>query len=426
MYKQFRFYYLYTILPFALLMLTAFMYREVVWNTIKSNPHPQINYLIFLIAIGGGLLAIHCVVRLMREVRVFSDFISNLNAGTPPAELQKQALECDASSSYVIRMMAVTAYRTISQQEQIALENEVEKAAKRLASHHTLPSFLGGLLVGVGLLGTFIGLLATLDDIAVLISSFSNLDMKSADPIAVFAQMVKRMEAPMHSMGIAFSASMYGLLGSMIIGFMMVSVKKCQGDLVSVMNSEMAQHIERALMKTGFAYSRHGVEAMKDVSIHIAGSGGGKTSDQGNSTDAQTNTDTSNGNAEDNAKKEFEQELENVNKSGQREDIRVLKRLEIRLAEFIKLQEKAVTAEMNDFQKQRGEMLRNLAENTEAANQFRTELQRIGRQLGGILGLLEKGNGDIQNEIRELTIRLADDAAETHRLLNMQVNPPNE
>lgn len=424
MYKQFRFYYLYTILPFLLLLLTAWMYRDVVWKTIKSNPHPQINYLIFLIAISGGLLAIHCVFRLMREVRVFSNFISQLNAGTPPAELQKQALESDASSAYVIRMMAVTAYRTISQQEQIALENEVEKAAKRLTSNHTLPSFLGGLLVGVGLLGTFIGLLATLDDIAILISSFSNLDMKSADPIAVFAQMVKRMEAPMHSMGIAFSASMYGLLGSMIIGFMMVSVKKCQGDLISVMNSEMAQHIERALMKIGFAYSRHGVEAMKDVSIYI--SGGDKDTKNGNETAAQNNTNSPTKNPDEHAKKELELELENINKSSQQEEVRVLKRLEIRLAEFIKLQEKAVTAEMNDFQKQRGEMLRNLAENTEASNLFRTELQRIGRQLGGILGLLEKGNNDIQNEIRELTIRLADDAAETHRLLSTKSPPPNE
>lgn len=420
MYKQFRFYYLYTILPFAMLMLAAFLYRGVIVHTIQSNPHPQINYLIFMITVVGGVLAIMCIRRLMREVKELSVFINALNAGSPVLDLQKMALECDAGISYVLRMMAVTAQRTMTHQEQIALESEVEKASKRLSSQSTLPSFLGGLLVGVGLLGTFIGLLATLDDIAVLISSFSNLDMKTADPIVVFAQMVKRMEAPMHSMGVAFSASMYGLLGSMIIGFMMVSVKKCLSDLVSVLNSEVAQHIERSLMRTGFAYSRHGVLQQQELA---AGEDVSETQATGVVTGLQENGFMTHsvqaGFAS--GERSVEQELNDVENSVTGEGLRVFKRIEIRLAESIKTQERALTTEIADFQKQRADFLRLLAENNQATTEFRTELQRVGRQLGSILAIMEKGNTEVVSEIRELVIRLADDSAETHRLLSLQV-----
>ena len=211
---------------------------------------------------------------------------------------------------------------------------------------------------------------------------------------------------------------MYGLLGSMIISFMMISVKKCQAELVSVLNSEMAQHIEKALMKMGFAYSRHGVENLKDISINLLGSDG--TPEEGNGQANSSNTEYKASQGHVDNKKTLEEELNNVN------NIRVLRRLEIRLAEFVKIQEKGMAAEINDFQKQRGEMLRSLAEQTEASNQFRTELQRVGRQLGGILTLMEKGNDEMQTEIRELIIRLTDDAAETHRLLGMIASPPKE
>lgn len=420
MYKQFRLYYLYTILPFATLLLAAIMYRQLIAHTIQSNPHPQINYLIFLIVLAAGMLAIYSVKRLMSEVQALSTFVSALNAGKPQAELQAMALASDAAIAYVLRMLAATAQRNMSHQEQVALENEVDKASKRLGSHSTLPSFLGGLLVGLGLLGTFIGLLATLDDIAILISSFSNLDMKTADPIAVFAQMVKRMEAPMHSMGVAFSASMYGLLGSMVISLMMVSVKKLQSELVSVLNSEVAQHIEHSLIRPRLIQTHTGSYQQPTIQ---GSSSEQPAADKSASSDAIPEV----------MHISIQEQPANLGLVGappddhnainelDGEELRVLKRIEIRLAESIKSQEKTLSAEMADFQKQRADMLRLIAENTEAANDFRNELQRVGRQLGGILGVMERSNEEVVSEIKELVIRLADDGAETHRLLNLQL-----
>ena len=85
------------------------------------------------------------------------------------------------------------------------------------------------------------------------------------------------------------------------------------------------------------------------------------------------------------------------------------------------MQLRTLNAEVDDFQKQRGDMLRSLAEQNEATNNFRSELQRVGRQLGTILGIMEKGNTEVMTQISELMIRMSDDSAETHRLLRAQL-----
>ncbi len=419
MYKRLKIYYLYTALPFILLLIAAALYRTAIVKTITSNPHPQINYLIFAITLLGGVLILISIKKLMTEAKHLSDFTEAQRAGAEQEQLQEMALNCDADIAYVLRMVAASSGRSITHQEQIALENELHKAATRLNSRNALPQFLGGLLVGLGLLGTFIGLLATLDDIAILISSFGSLDMKTADPIQVFSQMVNRMEAPMHSMGIAFSASMYGLLGSIIIGFMMVSVRRCMGDIMSILGSEVAQHIEFALARDGFAYSKAGIKlglgkrpaeplALKDV--------------VGAQAVSAVATTTAEPKAAENPPSDIVQAPSATYSSGVSgdlfsEEVRVLRRIEERLAETSRLQERNLNSEIDDFHKQRAEMLRALAENSEASNNFRSELQRVGRQLGTMLTIMEKGNDDINEQMREIKLNMADGSTEMQRLL---------
>ncbi|MEI8362278.1 MAG: hypothetical protein WCG35_03545 [Betaproteobacteria bacterium] len=422
MYKRLRIYYLYTAMPFILLLLGAAIYRKAIIKTIVSNPHPQINYLIFIIIIVGGVLILMSINKLMKEAKQLSDFTAAQRGGADQETLQAMALNCDADIAYVLRMVAASGGRSITHQEQIALENELHKAGSRLNSRNALPQFLGGLLVGMGLLGTFIGLLATLDDIAVLISSFGSLDMKTADPIAVFSQMVNRMEAPMHSMGIAFSASMYGLLGSIIIGFMMVSVRRCMGEIMSILGSEVAQHIEFALARDGFAYSKSGLKlGLSKRAVEPMVANGAVASAVGSQFELKASG------IEDliqPAKSSLSSEKTyTLSEDGESvsDEIRVLRRIEERIAESTRIQERGLGKEIEDFNKQRGDMLRNLAENSEASTNFRNELQRVGRQLGVMLGMMEKSNVDVIEQVRELKLLLRDDAAETHRLLAMLI-----
>jgi len=432
MYKRLRIYYLYTALPFVFLLIAAAVYHKAIIKTISDNPHPQVNYIIFAIILLGGILIMMNISKLLHEAKELAKFAAAKKEGKTVEELVEHALNCDADIAYVLRMMAVTTDRSITHQEQIAVETEVHKASGRINSRNAIPQFLTGLLVGMGLLGTFIGLLATLDDIATLISSFGSLDMKTADPIVVFSQMVKRMEAPMHSMGIAFSASMYGLLGSLILGFMMVSVRRCISEIMSNLGSEVAQHIEFALAREGFVYSKTamkagftkrpaetltardivgGVEVLDTTDAKQNAVIGSEAKEMVNSTSNPSTQSTKSSifNSNSKAVHELDGELS--------DEIRVLKRIEERIAESSRIQQRAISAELEDFTKQRSETLRVLAENQEASTQFRAELQRVGRQLGDIIRLSDKGTAEMNEQVRELKLSTVDGSEETHRLL---------
>lgn len=446
MYKRLRIYYLYVALPFVLLLLGAAVYFDAIKKTIVSNPHPQINYAIFVIILLGGVLIIRSVFRLMHEAKALSEFSAAVRDGTDLATLQSMAINYDGDIAYVLRMIAASGGRSITHQEQAAIEHELEKASSRLYGRNALPQFLSGLLVGMGLLGTFIGLLSTLNDISALIGSFADIDMGKANPIDVFRNMIERMKAPMQSMGIAFSASLFGLLGSIILGLMMVGIRRCLGDILSLLGSEVAQHIEFALAHEGFAYSKTALKqglgqlrrgagvTAADVIARPKGPADGSPVLPSAAAPATTTgasvaegmppgqliaMDVAAGQETDDRQR-ARGRMELAGDEG--EGVRVLLRIEDRLAESARLQLRALTGELDDFNKQRGDMLRALAENTEASTNFRGELQRVGRQLGTILGLMEKGNGELMTQLSELMVRTGDESAETRKLMNIQID----
>jgi hypothetical protein len=370
MFKQLKIYYILISLPFVLLLTGSAVFFDAIQMTITRNPHPQINYTIFIIICFGGCLIVINSRQLVKEARTAVDFSRAIHAKIDLESLQEIASGYTGAVACLFQMVASSTGRFISHQEQVAIENELTNARAGLQRRNALPQYLTGLLVGMGLLGTFIGLLATLNDISTLISSFAEIDMKTASPLVVFRTMIERMKAPMQSMGIAFSASMFGLLGSIILGLMMVGVRRLQGDIFSLLHSEVAHHIEFAL------------SFESAVSANLTGGVAVRSGDE----------------------------------------YKVLIRIEERLAEAARLQQRKLSSEIDDFQKQRADMLRALTEQAEASNNFRGELQELGRQLGTIVNIMEKGNGEVCSQISELTVHMAGDAKETRKLLAMQVD----
>jgi hypothetical protein len=366
MFKQLKSYYVIVSLPFVLLLVGSGVFIEAIKSTIIRNPHPQINYAIFVIVLFGGGLIIFSAHRLIHEAKELREYSRAIRSKTDWATLQEMANRYTGDISCLLQMVSASGGRYISHQEQAAVEHELSNARASLTRRNALPQYLTGLLVGMGLLGTFIGLLATLQDITALISSFADLDMNNASPILVFRTMIDRMRAPMQSMGIAFSASMFGLLGSITLGLMMVGIRRLQGDILSLLGSEVARHIEVGLS-------------------HESGSPRSEAVASG-------------------------------------EEFKVLVRIEERLAEAARVHQRTLASQVDDFQKQRADMLRVLTEQTEASNGFRAELQQFGRQLGGILTMLEQGNREISAQVSELTISLASNAKEAHKLLATQVD----
>jgi len=94
------------------------------------------------------------------------------------------------------------------------------KLGYRVAKNKGNVSFISGLLVMLGLLGTFLGLLGTIDAVGGALNSMSNIGGESGEVgVEEMTGFISSLSAPLQGMGLAFSSSLFGLSGSMLIGF---------------------------------------------------------------------------------------------------------------------------------------------------------------------------------------------------------------
>jgi hypothetical protein len=87
----------------------------------------------------------------------------------------------------------------------------------RLDESREVSRYMIGLLVFLGLLGTFWGLLGTISSVWQVIEG---LEVARSDFSAVFANLKNGLQQPLSSMGTAFSSSLFGLGGSLVLGFL--------------------------------------------------------------------------------------------------------------------------------------------------------------------------------------------------------------
>lgn len=90
------------------------------------------------------------------------------------------------------------------------------KVGYRVSGKKSDVGFLSGILVMLGLLGTFLGLLATIDSVGSALGGMANLDIQQDGAMGIFIESLSR---PLQGMGLAFSSSLFGLSGSLLIGF---------------------------------------------------------------------------------------------------------------------------------------------------------------------------------------------------------------
>ena len=84
--------------------------------------------------------------------------------------------------------------------------------------------YLAGLLVFLGLLGTFWGLIETVGSVGRVIQSMRT----GADAGVLFDELKSGLAAPLQGMGLSFSASLFGLAGSLILGFLELQAGQAQ------------------------------------------------------------------------------------------------------------------------------------------------------------------------------------------------------
>lgn len=239
-----RYYYLVGTPVFLLVLGAVFFFPEIA-RTVYSNPHPQINYAIFALMAGGcGLMLVH-IRRINREGLLLGEFVAvmksndseKLKTARTWLEKIKQSKRSDISD--VLELVLDHFGKPLGAVQHAALESEIAHFQAQQQRRLLLAQFLSGMMVGLGLFGTFIGLLGALEEIGKLIGSFS-IGPGASDPGSAVTDLVARLTSPMKAMGVAFSASLFGVLGSLIMGMLMVFVKGASAELISMLQSRVS------------------------------------------------------------------------------------------------------------------------------------------------------------------------------------------
>ena len=174
--------------------------------------NPFINSLILLTLLVGVVLSFRQVGRLFPEIRWVNSLQDGQIPPTQPVLLAPVAnLLRDRLGETVITPSSM---RSI-----------LDSVGNRLDEAKDTSRYLTGLLVFLGLLGTFYGLLETVTSVAGTIQA---LDATGGDTASLFTNLKEGLAAPLGGMGTAFSASLLGLSGSLILGFLDLQTSQAQ------------------------------------------------------------------------------------------------------------------------------------------------------------------------------------------------------
>ncbi len=190
--------------------LAAILMRQI---HVFFITNPGLNGLILGVLLVGILLAFGQVLRLVPEIRWVNSFRDGYNSrgGRDPVLLAP--------------MQALIGRRQSMALSTSSMRSILDSIATRLDESRDTSRYLIGLLVFLGLLGTFWGLLETIGSIG---STIQSLDAGSGTTTDILDSLKAGLQAPLSGMGTAFSSSLFGLAGSLVLGFLDLQAGKAQ------------------------------------------------------------------------------------------------------------------------------------------------------------------------------------------------------
>jgi hypothetical protein len=192
---------------FVLLILGKDLQRAFMSN-------PGLNGLIVGCLGVGVVLALWQVIRLFREVR----WVNDLRGSRPDLALQATP----SLLAPIATLLGDKAGRQVISTS--TLRSVLESVGMRLDEMRDVSRYLTGLLVFLGLLGTFWGLLETVSSVGGVIGAMQT----GKDATLLFDELKQGLQAPLAGMGISFSSSLFGLAGSLILGFLDLQAGQAQ------------------------------------------------------------------------------------------------------------------------------------------------------------------------------------------------------
>jgi hypothetical protein len=170
--------------------------------------------IIAVLGIGLGL-AFRQIFRLFPEIR----WVNTFRVAEPGIEVERAPVLLAPMATLLgdrIGRMAISTQ---------TMRSILDSIQMRLDEDRDLGRYLTSLLIFLGLLGTFWGLLQTVGAVA---STIQNLDVSSSNTGVIFEDLKQGLAAPLSGMGVAFSSSLFGLAGSLVLGFLDLQAGQAQ------------------------------------------------------------------------------------------------------------------------------------------------------------------------------------------------------
>jgi hypothetical protein len=234
----------------------AFLLHKQIEVAFMANP--ALNGFIIFVLIMGVVLTLRQVLRLYPEISWVNGFRladSGHAVGRPPVLLAPMA----AILGSRMGRMAISAQM---------MRGILDSIAARLDEARDTSRYMTGLLVFLGLLGTFWGLIATVSSVGGVIQGLK----ATGDAGAMFDSLREGLAAPLGGMGISFSSSLFGLAGSLVLGFLDLQSSQAQNrfytELEDWLSTTVYDHVTEPV--AGAGDMRNAIERLR-VAVNEAG-----------------------------------------------------------------------------------------------------------------------------------------------------------
>ena len=239
-------------------LVAVVLYKQIV---LAFFANPGLNALIGIVLLIGIILAFRQVIRLYPEVA----WVNNFRIADP-------GLAIDRHPTLLAPMAAIlggerSGRMIISQQ---TMRHLLDSIATRLDEARDISRYMTGLLVFLGLLGTFWGLIETVGSVGKVIDGLK----VGGDAGALFDTLKEGLAAPLGGMGISFSSSLFGLAGSLILGFLDLQSSQAQNRFYTDLEDWLATTV-RQYGSEGAAPSGDVAGALERLRTAVEEGGGG-------------------------------------------------------------------------------------------------------------------------------------------------------
>jgi hypothetical protein len=216
-------------------LVAVVLYKQII---LAFFANPGLNALIGAVLLIGIILTFRQVIRLYPEVR----WVNSFRIADPGLALARHPKLLAPMAAILGRERS--GRMSITQQ---TMRHLLDSIATRLDEARDISRYMTGLLVFLGLLGTFWGLIETVGSVGKVIDGLK----VGGDASALFDTLKEGLAAPLGGMGISFSSSLFGLAGSLILGFLDLQSSQAQNRFYTDLEDWLASTVREYASEGG-------------------------------------------------------------------------------------------------------------------------------------------------------------------------------